>query len=152
MCLHANLLPCNDTVCLVVGKKTYPLPKGIATILINFTIINTKEGENELRPITDHGVTIRFEGNQFVIDYKKIRFCVTTVDVLELVKMYKKMGLPLPDLFEKDSFKRKAQKTISQGLENLGFKKPDTFQTFSRPSAGHTIKSGLEKLGLRKRK
>jgi hypothetical protein len=130
------------------GKKTLPLPEQIASALIYFT---TKEGAlSRFIPITVHGITLNFIDGYFVINYKKNEFCVSLEDVIELIKTYKKLGLPLPDQSKKQTFKKSVQKTVSQGLENLGYKNPSTFKRYSRPNTGATISQGLENLGLKK--
>jgi hypothetical protein len=137
---------------MVVGKKTYPLPKEIASVMIAFTVANGFENYPYHNPLKFNGVTLTFGDYKFVIDYKKMKFCILPNEVLHLIDMYNKMGIPFPPLsFDESSFKQKTKNVLSQGVESLGLKQPKTFERFARPKPKSSIRSSLEKLGLKRR-
>jgi len=95
----AVLYPCQNTICIKLGNKTYTLPIAVAVYLIGFYQEGLYKEPNRLGiPVTINGVYkitptrygyfMCFDDHTFFISYKQIA---------ELINMYKRLGLPLPN-------------------------------------------------------
>jgi len=173
MCLYPKVLPCGNTLCLVLGNKTYALPREIASYMINFTKVNGFQYK-QLRgnSLSVGGYTLQIGNYEFVITRKGVVLCVPFNEMLRVIEMMKKMGVEHFSAYEDPSFKQRAKKAVFGGLEQFGFKKSSQekkteqsrlFKALkglkegfvnspSRPKYTETLTKGLEMFGFKKKK